>query len=169
MTWREWLGLAAGLLALGAAFLPWTTLSTTRPDIADVLNSLPQGDVVRTAWNSGFFAWFPPLPLLPAGLAVALFGRIPKVRVSGLPHLWLVVAVASLLFIVVGWLVMDWQFDEDQRGLFDAAGIVIGSGVGRYLATLAAVVSAVAAFLDVRVLRAESREPRKRAGRTSKR
>lgn len=166
VTWREWLGLAAGLLALGATFLPWTTLTTNRQEIADALSSLPQGDVVRSAWNSGFYTWFPPLPLLLAGLAVVVFGRIPKVRVGGLPHLWLVVAAASLLFMVLGWLIIEWQFDGDQRGLFEAAGITIGAGIGRFLALGAAAVSAVAAFLDVRVVRAESREPRKR---TSKR
>lgn len=165
VTWREWLGLAAGLLALGATFLPWTTLTTNRPEIEDALSSLPQGDVVRSAWNSGFFTWLPPLPLLLAGLAVVVFGRIPKARAGGLAHLWLVVAAASLLFMALGWLIMDWQFDEDQRGLFDAAGITIGTGTGRFLALGAGVVSAVAAFLDVRAVRAESREPRKRTGK----
>jgi hypothetical protein len=162
VTWREWLGLAAGLLALGATFLPWTTLSTTRPDIEDILNSLPRGDVVRSAWSSGFFAWGPPLPLLLAGLVVAVFGRIRSVRVSGLPHLWLVIAAASLLMMVIGLLTLDWEFDADQRGLFDAAGIAIGAGIGRYLALLAAIVSGVAAFFDIRAARAESRRPRSR-------
>jgi hypothetical protein len=165
VTWREWLGLAAGLLALGATFLPWTTLTTTRPEIEDALSSLPRGDVVRSAWNSGFFTWLPPLPLLLAGLAVVVFGRIQKVRTGGLAHLWLVVAAASLLFMTLGWLIMDWQFDADQRGLFDAAGITIGAGTGRFLALAAGVVSVVAAFLDVRAVRAESRGPRKRTGK----
>jgi len=60
---------------------------------------------------------------------------------------------------------MDWQFDADQRGLFDAAGITIGAGIGRFLALAAGVASVVAAFLDVRAVRAESREPRKRTGK----
>ena len=165
VTWREWLGLAAGLLALGSTFLPWTTLTTTRPEIEDALSSLPQGDVMRSAWNSGFFTWFPPLPLLLAGLAVVVFGRIPKARASGLPYLWLVVAVASLLFMALGWLIIDWQFDADQRGLFDAAGISIGAGIGRSLALAAGAVSVAAAVLDVRVARAESQEPRKRSSK----
>jgi len=169
VTWREWLGLAAGLLALGSTFLPWTTLSTNRPDIEDILAQLPQGDVVRDAWHSSFFAWCPPLPLLLAGLAVVVFGRIRNLRVSGLPHLWLVVAAASLLLMALGWVTLDWEFDADQRGIFDAAGIAIDAGFGRFLGVLAGLVSAVAAFLDMLAARAESRQPRKRQPRSKSR
>jgi len=161
VTWRAWLGLAAGLLALGSTFLPWTTLTATKPDIEDILAQLPQGDVVRDAWHSSFFAWCPPLPLLLAGLAVVVFGRIRNLRVSGLPHLWLVVAAASLLLMMLGWFTLDWEFDADQRGIFEAAGVAIGPGAGRFLGLFAALVSGVAAFLDVRAMRAESRQPRK--------
>ncbi len=171
VSWREWLGLAAGLLALGSTFLPWTRLAlgTDRPEIRDAFASLPESDVVRNAWHAGFFAWCPPLPLLLAGLGVAVFGRIRKARVGGLPHLWLVVAAASLLFTSLGWLLIDWQFDDDQRGLLADAGITIGAGIGRYLALVAAIVSVVAALLDVLAVRAESRQPRKRESRGSKR
>ncbi|WP_410591845.1 hypothetical protein [Amycolatopsis sp. lyj-23] len=161
VTWREWLGLAAGLLALGSTFLPWTTLTATRPDIEDILTQLPHGDVVRDAWHSSFFAWCPPLPLLLAGLVVVVFGRIRNLRISGLPHLWLVVAAASLLLMALGWFTLDWEFDADQRGIFEAAGIAIGPGLGRFLGLFAALVSCVVAFLDVRAMRAESRQPRK--------
>lgn len=169
VTWREWLGLVAGLLALGSTFLPWTTLDASRPDIENILSTLPHGDVVRNAWNSSFFAWCPPLPLLLAGLIVVVFGRVRQVRVGGLPHLWLVVAAASLLLMVIGWLTLDWEFDADQRGIFDAAGIAINPGFGRFLGSLAAVVSGVAAFLDMRAMRAESRQPRKRHPRSKSR
>ncbi|MEU4247389.1 hypothetical protein AB0F15_08275 [Amycolatopsis sp. NPDC026612] len=161
VTWREWLGLAAGLLALGSTFLPWTTLSATRPDIEDILAQLPHSDVVRDAWHSSFFAWCPPLPLVVAGLVVVVFGRVRNLRVSGLPHLWLIAAAASLLLMALGWLTLDWEFDADQRGIFEAAGVAIGPGLGRFLGLFAALVSGVAAFLDVRAMRAESRQPRK--------
>ena len=161
VTWREWLGLAAGLLALGSTFLPWTTLTATKPDIEDILAQLPQGDVVRDAWHSSFFAWCPPLPLLLAGVVVVVFGRIRTLRVSGLPQLWLVVAAASLLLMALGWFTLDWEFDADQRGIFDAAGVAIGPGLGRFVGLFAALVSGVAAFLDMRAMRAESRQPRK--------
>lgn len=161
VTWREWLGLAAGLLALGSTFLPWTTLTASKSDIEDILSQLPHGDVVRDAWHSSFFAWCPPLPLLLAGLVVVVFGRIRNLRISGLPHLWLIVAAASLLLMALGWVTLDWEFDADQRGIFDAAGVVIGPGLGRFLGLFAALVSGVVAFLDVRAMRAESRQPRK--------
>ena len=169
VTWREWLGLAAGLLALGSTFLPWTTLSTNKPDIEVVLSSLPQSDVVRNAWNASFFAWCPPLALLLAGVVVVVFGRFRKARVGGLPHLWLVVAAAALLLMVIGWFTLDWEFDADQRGIFDAAGIAIDAGFGRFLGVLAGLVSGVAAFLDMLAARAESRQPRKRQPRSKSR
>lgn len=160
VTWREWLGLGAGLLALVALFLPWTTLSTSRPEIEDALASLPATDVMRDAWNSGFLAWAPPFLLILTGVAVVLFGRVEAVRRAGLPHLWLMAAVGALLLLVLGWVTLDWQFDADQRGIFSAAGIEIGSGLGRYLAILPALASGVVAFLDVRLLRMETRTRR---------
>ncbi|WIV57573.1 hypothetical protein [Amycolatopsis nalaikhensis] len=169
VTWREWLGLVAGLLALGSTFLPWTILRASKPDIENILSQLPHSDVVRDAWHSSFFAWCPPLPLLLAGLVVVVFGRIRTARVSGLPHLWLVVAAASLLLMVLGWFTLDWEFDADQRGIFEAAGIGILPGFGRFLGLFAALLSGVAAFLDIRAARAESKQPRKRQLRSKNR
>ncbi|WP_340683503.1 hypothetical protein LCL61_33805 [Amycolatopsis coloradensis] len=160
VTWREWLGLAAGLLALVALFLPWTTLTASRPEIEDALTTLPADDVTRDAWRSGFLAWAPLFLLFLPGVAVVLFGRADAVRRAGLPHLWLMAAIGALLLMLLGWTTLDWQFDADQRGIFSAAGIEIGTGLGRYLGLLAAVVSAVVAFFDVRLLRAETRTRR---------
>ncbi len=160
VTWREWLGLAAGLLALVALFLPWTTLTASRPEIEDALTALPADDVTRDAWHAGFLAWAPLFLLFLPGLAVVLFGRVDAVRRAGLPHLWLMAALGALLLMVLGWVILDWQFDADQRGIFAAAGIEIGTGPGRHLGLLAAVVSAGVAFVDVRVLRAETRTRR---------
>ncbi|WP_414941412.1 hypothetical protein [Amycolatopsis sp. cmx-11-51] len=160
VTWREWLGLAAGLLALVALFLPWTTLTASRPEIEDVLTTLPAADVTRDAWRAGFLAWAPLFLLFLPSLAVALFGRVDAVRRAGLPHLWLLAAIGALLLMVLGWVTLDWQFDADQRGILSAAGVEIGTGLGRYLGLLAGVVSAVVAFFDVRVLRAETRTRR---------
>ena len=167
VTWREWLGLAAGLLALASTFLPWTKLDTNKPDIENILASLPHDQVVRNAWNSDFFAWFPPLPVLFAGLVVVAFGRVRSLRTSGLPHLWLVVVAAALLLLVIGWVTIDWQFDADQRGILEAAEIGILPGFGRFAGLVAVVLAGVAAFLDVRAVRAESRQPRKRTSKKS--
>jgi hypothetical protein len=150
---REWLGLGAGLLAVASLFLPWSTLSASAPDVESALRSLSPGDVVRDAFKSDFLAWVPPILLLLVGLAVVLFGQVPKVRESGFPQLWLIGAAVILLLLVISWSLITLQFDSDQRGIFDAGGIVIRGSYGRYLGTAAAVVSLVAAFLDTRATR----------------
>lgn len=161
VTWREWLGLAAGLLALAALFLPWTELSATDPQLRAALAELPSEDVSRPVWSATFFGWFPPLLLVLTGLAVVLFGQSARARWSGLPQLWLVATVVALAGTVLGWVFIDWQFGEQQRGLLTESGVSIGAGVGRYLGVAAALVSLTGAVLDVVALRAESRLPRK--------
>ena len=159
VTWREWLGLAAGLLAVGSTFLPWTVLSadTATSDVRDAFATLPHSDVVRTGWNSDLFAWGPPLLLVLAGVAVALFGQVRKARISGLPQLWLVAGLVTILLMVIGWATLSWIFDGDQRAFLEAAGVTISGGVGRYLGMAFAVGSAVVAVVDIRAARAESR------------
>ncbi|QRP44542.1 hypothetical protein [Amycolatopsis sp. FDAARGOS 1241] len=165
VSWREWLGLGAGLLALGTLFFPWTVLTadTATPDVQDAFATLPHDDVVRSAWHSDFFSWFPPFVLLLAGLAVVLFGQVRKVRTSGLPHLWLVGALGALLLMIIGWATLDWVFDSDQRAFLATAGVVINPGVGRYLGLLFALISIAASILDIRAARTESRQPRRRS------
>ncbi|PWV85697.1 hypothetical protein SAMN05421630_102265 [Prauserella marina] len=161
MSWREWLGLAAGLLALVALFFPWTVLASGNPEVQAALAELPGGDVTRSAWNSTFFAWFPPLLVLLMGLVVGVFGRVPSARTAGLPHLWLIAAVVAVVSLVLGWVLIDWQFGEDVRGVLDAGGVTVGAGVGRYLALVAGAGSLVAAVFDLLAARAEFRAPRK--------
>ena len=164
VTWREWLGLAAGLLAIGSAFLPWTVLSadTATSDVRDAFGTLPHSDVVRTAWNSDLFSWGPPFLLVLAGVAVVLFGQVRRARISGLPQLWLVAGLATILLMVIGWATLDWVFDTDQRAFLQAAGVTISGGVGRYLGMAFAVGSAAVAVVDIRAARAESRASRRR-------
>ncbi|MDT7729525.1 MAG: hypothetical protein QOI21_6101 [Actinomycetota bacterium] len=153
VTWREWLGLGAGLLAAVSAFLPWSTLSASAPDVQEGLRSLPPQDVERSAWNSDFLSWFPPILLLLIGVAVVLFGQVGKVHKSGLPQLWLVAVIIVLLLMAIGWYAIDLQFGSEERALFRAGGIVVGSGFGRYLGFASGVVSLVAAILDSRSTR----------------
>ncbi|WP_020661880.1 hypothetical protein [Amycolatopsis benzoatilytica] len=164
VTRREWLGLCAGLLATGSTFLPWTVLSadTATSDVRDAFGTLPHSDVVRTAWNSDLFSWGPPLLLVLAGVAVVLFGQVRKARISGLPQLWLVAGLATILLMVIGWTTLDWVFDSDQRAFLEAAGVTISAGVGRYAGMAFAVGSAVAAVVDIRAARVESRASRSR-------
>ncbi|WP_106178856.1 hypothetical protein [Prauserella shujinwangii] len=160
MSWREWLGLAAGLLALASLFLPWTRLHADDPEMRAVLAELPSADVARSAWDSTFFAWFPPLLLLATGLAVLAAGRSATVRASGLPQLWLVAAVVALVCLVLGWVLIAWQFGADQRAVLAAGGVAVDAGPGRFLALVAAVASLLGAGFDVRAARAEARRPR---------
>ncbi|GAA3575747.1 hypothetical protein GCM10022222_70530 [Amycolatopsis ultiminotia] len=164
VTWREWLGLAAGLLAFGTLFLPWTVLTadTATPDVKDAFASLPHDDVVRSAWHSDPFSWLPPVVLLVAGLVVVVFGQVRKARMSGLPHLWLVAGLAALVLMAIGWSTVDWVFDSDQRAFLEAAGVTVSAGVGRYLGMLCTLVSVVVAIVDIRAARAESRASRRR-------
>ncbi|MFD8498983.1 hypothetical protein [Amycolatopsis sp. NPDC059657] len=162
VSWREWVGFGAGLLAAGTLFLPWTTLSAASPEIESALRALPADDVVRDAWKSDFFAWCPPILLLLTGLAVALFGQVRKARVSGLPALWLVASAGNLLLMVAGWYAIGWQFGSEQRALFEAGGIAITPSYGRYLALACTIVSLAAAILDARAAREEYRAPKKK-------
>ncbi|WP_307832045.1 hypothetical protein [Prauserella cavernicola] len=165
VSWREWLGLGAGLLALVTLFLPWTVLSADNQEIQAALASLPGGDVSRSAWNSTFFAWFPPLLVLFAGLLVVAFGRVPSARTSGLPHLWLITAAVALVAFVLGWVLIDWQFGGEERALLTESGVSIAAGIGRWLAGVAVLATLVAAVLDLRAARAEFRAPRTRSRR----
>ncbi|NIJ13674.1 hypothetical protein FHU38_004018 [Saccharomonospora amisosensis] len=159
MTWREWLGFGAGLLALTALFLPWTQLSATDPQLRAALAELPSEDVSRPVWSATFFGWFPPLLLVLTGLVVAIFGQSGRARWSGLPQLWLVATVVAFVGTVLGWVFIDWQFGEQQRGLLTESGVSIGTGIGRYLGVAATLVSLTGAVLDVVALRAETRLP----------
>ncbi|HWD05675.1 MAG TPA: hypothetical protein VG674_24820 [Amycolatopsis sp.] len=163
VSWREWVGLGAGLLALAALFLPWTVLTadTATSDVRDAFASLPHDDVVRSAWHSDFFAWFPPFVVLAAGVVVVLFGQRPKMRISGLPQLWLVAGLAAFVLVIIGWSTLSWVFDSDQRAFLDVAGVAINAGVGRYLGLLATLIAIAVAIADIRAARAESRQPRK--------
>ncbi|WP_376772813.1 hypothetical protein [Amycolatopsis endophytica] len=141
------------MVATLALFLPWTVLSAQDQIVEEALRELPASDVARDAWTTGFLAWCGPLLLLLAGLVVAAFGQFRKVRIAGLPHLWLIFAAVSVVLMVLGWFAIGWQFDEETRGLLADGGVGLYAGIGRYLGILAGVASLVAAVLDVRTLR----------------
>ncbi|GAB3487373.1 hypothetical protein [Amycolatopsis cihanbeyliensis] len=149
VTWRQWLGFGAGLLATIALFLPWTVLSSDDPELAAALSELPAADVVRDAWSSGVLAWGPPLLLLLAGVAVLAFGQFRAVRVAGLPQLWLVATIVVLALLVLAWVGIGWQFGAEEHALLDEAGVAVAAGFGRYLGMVATVASFVAALLEV--------------------
>ncbi|KAA9149779.1 hypothetical protein FPZ12_042555 [Amycolatopsis acidicola] len=153
VSWREWTALGTGLVSVGALFLPWTNLSATQQDVEDALNSLPSGEVARNAFTTGFLAWAGPVLLALAGLLVVALGQFRKARVSGLPHLWLIAVAVAVVLMLLAWLAISWQFDQDVRDLLHDGGVGIYGGFGRYLALACGVVSLVAAVLDVRLAR----------------
>ncbi|HVW43799.1 MAG TPA: hypothetical protein VHC18_20870 [Amycolatopsis sp.] len=161
VTWREWVALASGLVAVGALFLPWTNLTATNQDAEEALRESPAGEVARNAFTTGFLAYAGPVLLLLAGLAMVAFGQNRKARVSGLPHLWLTACAVTLVLMILGWLAITRQFDEDARALLEAGGVGIYGGVGRYAGLACALASTVAAVWDVRL----TRRPGKPAGR----
>ncbi|NKQ54763.1 hypothetical protein HFP15_17915 [Amycolatopsis sp. K13G38] len=153
VSWREWVALGSGLVAVGTLFLPWTNLTATNQDAEEALRESPAGEVARNAFTTGFLAYAGPLLLLLAGIAVAVLGQNRKARVSGLPHLWLIASLVALVLMVLGWVVIDRQFDEDARLLLEQGGVGIYGGFGRYLALVCCLVSLFAATWDVRLAR----------------
>ncbi|GLY66928.1 hypothetical protein [Amycolatopsis taiwanensis] len=159
---REWAGLVAGLVAFAALFAPWTNLSATRQDVEEALRELPAAEVARTAWTVGFLAWFGPLLLLFAGIAVTVFGQRRAARLSGLAQLWLIASAVAVLLMVLAWLAIDHEFGADTRALLADGGVGINGGIGRYLAMVAGGCSLVAAVLDARSLRRRGMTPKAR-------
>ena len=151
VSWREWVALGSGVVAVGALFLPWTNLSATNQDAEEALRESPAGEVARNAFTTGFLAYAGPALLLLAGVAMVLFGQNRKARISGLPHLWLIACAVTLVLMLLGWLAIDRQFDVDARALLQAGGVGIYGGVGRYVGLLCAAVSLAAAVWDVRL------------------
>ncbi|WP_024876682.1 hypothetical protein [Saccharomonospora piscinae] len=165
VSWREWLGLGAALLAVVSLLLPWTRLSAADPAVSAALAELPAGDVSRSVWRGTFFAWLAPMLVVLAGVAVVVAGQRPALRRSGLPHLWLVAAAVAACSVVFAWVFADWQFGAEQRAFLADSGVAVQAALGRYLGAAAVLVSLVAAVCDVRAEGPVSRgRSRKRAG-----
>lgn len=164
---REWLGLAAGAAAVVSLLLPWTELTASDAEVRAALAGLPAADVSRSAWDSTFFAWLPPVLLALAGVVVVAFGQFRTARASGLPHLWVVTTGVALCSTVLAWVFRDWQFGPQQRAFLDDAGVDLVAGPGRWVAAAALAVSLTAAVLDLRagVGPAGNRSGRARGGR----
>jgi hypothetical protein len=130
----EWTGIGAGVLALLASFFPWFSISG-----AGFL-----GDASWSAWGVGIGGWLPMLALLAAGVLIALphFG----VAVQRLPMIWLILAAASLVIIVIRWLTMS----DEGLGVLTAGEISAGASFGLFLGLIAAIISTAGAALTFR-------------------
>ena len=136
VTTLEWAGSGAGALAFIVSFFPWYSF-----DFEGI------GGESYSAWNTGFLAWFPVLLLMGAGVVVLLphFGT----QVARLPLIWLSLAGAATLFILLRWLTLP---DDGFGGLsiLGDTGFDSGAGFGLIVGLIIAIVSTVAAFLTFR-------------------
>ncbi|SFP73854.1 hypothetical protein [Saccharomonospora viridis] len=165
VSWREWLGLAAGLLAVASLFLPWTQLSSANPEVSAALAELPAEDVSRSVWKATFFGWLAPLLVAISGVCVVLLGQRPLLRRSGLPQLWLIAASVAACATVLAWVFVEWQFGAEQRAFLAVSGVNFDAASGRYLGALAVLLSFVGAVLDVRAAVSRGRSRKRAAGR----
>jgi hypothetical protein len=123
----EWAGIGAGALAFIVSFFSWYTLPAPFDAFVGTIN----------AWDMGFLAWFPVLLLLAAGVLVLL----PHVgtQVANLPMIWLGLAGAAVLFLLLRWLTLP--------DYFGASG---GIGFGYFVGLIIAIASGAGAFLSYR-------------------
>ncbi|PPK64380.1 hypothetical protein V5P93_001776 [Actinokineospora auranticolor] len=130
----EWAGIGAGVLAFLASFFPWYSVSVTGFGGMGV----SQG---WSAWSIGIGGWLPVLLLVAAGVLVFL----PHVGTSvpNLTLLWLGFAAAAVVIIIIRWLTLS---SSAGLGSFSDS-VSDGAGFGLYIGLLAAIASAVAAFL----------------------
>lgn len=132
----EWAGIGAGLLAFLVSFFPWYSI-----EVGGFGDSL-------SAWGTGIGAWGPVLLLMVAGglvLATHMGVQIPQVSM-----IWLGLAAASLVIIVLRWLTLPDDGGIGELGLLGDTGIDSGAGFGLIVGLIAALVSGVAAFMVYR-------------------
>jgi hypothetical protein len=137
----EWAGIGAGLLAFLVSFFPWYSID---------FEGLGGGSL--SAWNTGFLAWFSVLLLMVAG-GLVLAPHL-GMQVARLPLIWLGVAAAAVVFILIRWLTLPDDGGLGGFGLLEDSGIDSGAGFGLIVGLIAALVSGAAAFL---VFRASSK------------
>jgi hypothetical protein len=129
ITWMEWIGGGAGIVALVVSFLPWYRLTADR---------VPQAEAEGkptwvTVWAGNFLAWFP-VVLLLAVTVLLLWQRLGR-PVQMISSLWLTLTMLAVVMILLRWITL-------QEGL--------RSGYGLYLGLIAGVLSGIAGFLAFR-------------------
>jgi len=132
----EWAGIGAGALALLVSFFPWHSTSYDGPELAG-LSGL--ASVTFSAWEVGIGGWLPVLMLVAAAVILLLphFGTpVPNGTL-----IWLGLSAAALVIVLIRWLTLPGE---------DALGFSQGAGFGIIIGALAALASAVAAFLTYR-------------------
>lgn len=140
----EWAGVGAGALAFLVSFFPWYSV-----DIAGF------GGGSLSAWNTGIGAWLPMLLLMVVGGLV--LGTHFGLKIDRLPLIWLAVAAAAAVIILLRWLTLPDDGGFGGFGLGLDSGIDSGAGFGLVIGLLAAIVSGAAALLVYRAAAKTSR------------
>lgn len=148
----DWVVVGAGVLAFIVSFFPWET-GKLEQDGQDLFK-LAGEDPTKSAWNSGFGAWFSVLLLLvAAGLVAAHFAGgldLPQVP-GGIRMVAAGVAVLAAIVIVLRWI--TYPSPEDELGvdtLPENVEASISAGWGLIVGLILALVAAVAAYLGTR-------------------
>ncbi|MBM7772821.1 putative membrane protein [Actinokineospora baliensis] len=131
----EWAGIGAGALAFIFSFFPWYSVSYDGPSGLGMAGF----NTSFGAWSIGIGGWLPVLLLVAAAVVLLLphFGT----AVPNLVTIWLGLAAAAVVIILIRWLTLDGT--SGVEGL----GVSAGAGFGLYLGLLAAIASAVGAGL----------------------
>src|SRR5699024_12156336 len=133
VSWREWLGVGAAVLAVVSAFLDWTVLSSTAPAEADQLATLPHGDTHRDAFDSGVYAWISVSLTVVTGVTVAARGQFRSIRRAGLPQLWLGAALVGVALAGIGVFALGVQLGCEGAAGLGTRGGRLGGGDGRWV------------------------------------
>lgn len=142
----EWIGVAAGALALVVSFFSWRHVSG-EPAVVEFLRTLGV-KTWYTAWGSGVTGWLPIVLLLGAAALILAPGF--GARIKGVPFLWLGLAAAALVIIIVRWATLP----TPDTALLQARNlrpedVDAGASIGLYLGLVAAAISALGAVLRV--------------------
>jgi hypothetical protein len=145
LTALEWIGVLAGVFAVLVSFLSWRHVRGT--GLVDLARAVGF-KTWYTAWGSGMSGWLP--ILLLAGAAVLIMARGFGVKLPGVPFLWLGLAGAALILILIRWITLP-KPDAATLAPFNLKpeDIDTGASIGLYLGLLAAVISVVTAVFRV--------------------
>lgn len=125
----EWTGVAAGVVALVASFLPWFTVTG---ELLDERRSLGL-QTYLTAWGTNFLGWFP--AVLLAAVSVLIISQLVGKTAPILVSLWVTLAFLATVMILLRWITVPEA---------------IYAGLGLYLGLAAALVSGIAGLVVFR-------------------
>jgi hypothetical protein len=147
LTALDWIGVLAGVFAVLVSFLSWRHVRGT--GLVDLARAVGF-KTWYTAWGSGVSGWLP--ILLLAGAAALILASGFGVRLPGVPFLWLGLAVAALVIILIRWITLPTP-DAAQLAPFNLRpeNVDTGASIGLYLGILAAVISIAGAAFRVMI------------------